>query len=116
MLGVFQQVAKVNAKNEVGTTVSYGQMFDGIRDILQSNIQADIIQGERSLNNELAVLALKALFLVKYVKGFQATVKNITILLLPSFEVDLGGFQKQVQEALNLLYNQTYVKQGWRQL
>ena len=109
MLGVFQQVAKVNAKNEVGTTVSYGQMFDGIRDILQSNIQADIIQGERSLNNELAVLALKALFLVKYVKGFQATVKNITILLLPSFEVDLGGFQKQVQEALNLLYNQTYV-------
>lgn len=109
MLGVFQQVAKTNAKNEVGTVVTYNQMFDGIRDILQSNIQADIIQGERSLQNELAVSALKALFLVKYVKGFQSTVKNITILLLPSFEVDLGGFQKKVQEALNLLYNQTYI-------
>jgi predicted transcriptional regulator len=109
MLGVFQQVAKVNAKNEVGTVVTYDQMFDGIRDILQSNIQADIIQGERSLQNDLAVSALKALFLVKYVKGFQSTVKNITILLLPSLEVDLGGFQKKVQEALNLLYNQTYI-------
>ncbi len=110
MLGVFQQVAKSNAKKELGTTACYSQMYDGIRDILQSNIQSDILQAEKSLGSDLGVEILKALFLVKYVKGFHATVKNITTLLLPTFEVDLAAFQKKVQEALNLLESQTYVQ------
>lgn len=110
MLGVFQQVAKATANNELGTIASFAQMYDGIRDILQSNIQSDIFQAERSLGSVLGVEILKALFLVKYVKGFHATIKNITTLLLPSFTVDLAAFQKQVQEALNLLENQTYVQ------
>ncbi|MBK9412035.1 MAG: hypothetical protein IPN61_01200 [Bacteroidetes bacterium] len=55
---------------------------------------------------------MKALFLVKYVKGFQASVGNIAILLLPKFDVDLAVFHKQVQEALNLLESQTYIQRS----
>lgn len=110
MLGVFQTVAKSCSSGEIGTVVPFSKMYDGIRDILQANIQTDIIQAEKSLGNVLAIEVLKALFMVKYIKGFIATPSNISILLLPSFDVKLGAFQKQVKEALNLLENQTYVQ------
>lgn len=85
-------------------------MYEGIKDVLQSNIQSDILQAERSIDSELANEILKALFLVKYVKGFHATVNNIAILLLPKFNIDLSVFHKQVQEALNILENQAYIQ------
>jgi len=110
MLGVFQQVAKMYADKESDVIVSFAHMYEGIKDVLQSNIQSDILQSERSIDNELAKEALKALFLVKYVKGFHASVGNIAILLLPHFDIDLGAFHKKVQEALNLLESQTYIQ------
>lgn len=110
MLGVFQTVAKMYADKETDSIVSFAHMYEGIKDVLQSNIQSDILQSERSIDNELAKEALKALFLVKYVKGFNASVGNIAILLLPQFNIDLGAFHKKVQEALNLLESQTYIQ------
>lgn len=110
MLGVFQQVAKTYAEKDVDNIVSFSQMYEGIKDVLQSNIQSDILQAERSLGSQLAKDILKALFLVKYVNGFQANIANIAILLLPQFDIDLSVFHKQVQEALNLLENQTYIQ------
>ena len=110
MLGVFQQVAKSYAEREINKIVSFSQMYDGIKDVLQSNIQADILQAERSVESELAKDILKALFLVKYVKGFHASVGNIAILLLPEFTVDLALFHKEIKEALNLLESQTYIQ------
>jgi hypothetical protein len=110
MLGVFQQVAKMYADKDTDDIVSFAHMYEGIKDVLQSNIQSDILQSERSIDSDLAKEALKALFLVKYVKGFNATVGNISILLLPRFDIDLGAFYKQVQEALNLLESETYIQ------
>jgi hypothetical protein len=112
MLGVFQQVAKTYAEKGIEDLVSFSQMYEGIKDVLQSNIQSDILQADRSLDSQLAKDILKALFLVKYVKGFQASVANIAILLLPKFDVDLSSFHKQVQEALNLLESQTYIQRS----
>jgi len=112
MLGVFQQVAKTFADKDVSNIVSFARMYEGIKDVLQSNIQSDILQADRSIDSDLAKEALKALFLVKYVKGFHATVGNIAILLLPKFDVNLADFHKQVQEALNLLENQTYIQRS----
>jgi energy-coupling factor transporter ATP-binding protein EcfA2 len=112
MLGVFQQVAKTYAEKDVENIVLFSQMYEGIKDVLQSNIQSDILQADRSLQSELAKDVLKALFLVKYVKGFQATVGNIAILMLPKFDVDLSSYHKQIQEALNLLESQTYIQRS----
>lgn len=110
MLGVFQQVAKTYANKDINQLVTFAQMYEGIKDVLQSNIQSDILQAERSIGSDLAKEVLKALFLVKYVKGFQASVYNIAVLLLPQFDVDLAAFHKKVQEALNLLESQTYIQ------
>lgn len=110
MLGVFQQVAKTYAEKDITSMVSFAYMYEGIKDVLQSNIQSDILQAERSIDSNLANEILKALFLVKYVKGFHSTVNNIAILLLPKFNIDLSVFHKQVQEALNILENQTYIQ------
>lgn len=112
MLGVFQQVAKTYAEKDITNIVSFAQMYEGIKDVLQSNIQSDILQADRSIDSNLAKEVLKALFLVKYVKGFQASVGNIAILLLPKFDVDLAIFYKHVREALNLLENQTYIQRS----
>lgn len=110
MLGVFQQVAKTYAEKTIENIVSFGKMYEGIKDVLQSNIQSDILQAEKSMDSELARDILKALFLVKYIKGFHASLANIAILMLPKFEVDLAAFHKQVQEALNRLESETYVQ------
>jgi len=112
MLGVFQQVAKSNAEKEEDSLVTFSQMYEGIKDVLQSNIQVDILQAHKSIDSVLAEDVLKALFLVKYVKGFNASAGNISILLLPKFDVDLATFRKLVQEALNLLENQTYIQRS----
>lgn len=112
MLGVFQQVAKTYAKKDVDCIVSFAQMYEGIKDVLQSNIQSDILQAEKSINSELAVEILKALFLIKYVKGFNATVNNIAALILPKFDTNMKDFSKKVQEALNLLESQVYVQRN----
>ena len=110
MLGVFQQVAKSNAEKEMDCIVTFSQMYEGIKDVLQSNIQADILQANKSIDSVLAEDVLKALFLVKYVKGFHASVGNIATLLLPKFDIDLTAFRKQVQEALNKLEYETYIQ------
>lgn len=63
MLGVFQQVAKTYAEKDIDDIVSFVKMYEGIKDVLQSNIQSDILQAERSINSELAVEILKVYFL-----------------------------------------------------
>jgi len=110
MLGVFQQVAKSYGNKDVKCIISFAHMYEGIKDVLQSNIQSDILQAGRSVDSELAKDVLKALFLIKYVKGFHASVSNIAILLLPSFDVNLSAFHIRIQEALNLLESETYIQ------
>jgi hemerythrin-like domain-containing protein len=111
MLGVFQLVAQYIADEQLGRTVSYDQLFDGIRSTLRSEVQSSIINAERNLTNKFHIKVLKALFLVKYVKEFKAVTKNIVTLMIDLFDVDLIGLEKNVQEALNHLEDQTYVQQ-----
>ncbi len=55
---------------------------------------------------------LKTLFLVKYVKEFKASVRNLCVLMFDSFEQDLSALREDVQEALNLLEQQTYIQRN----
>ncbi|MFF4785794.1 BREX system P-loop protein BrxC [Streptomyces griseorubiginosus] len=112
MLGVVQQVAKDVGDVEVGRLATFDHMFAGIRASLKSAAQRSIDVAERNLDNELAVRLLKALFLVKYVEGFHATPRNLTVLVYDQFGLDLPALSKQVQEALTLLETQTYVQRN----
>ena len=66
-------------------------MFAGIRASLKSAAQRSIDVAERNLDNPLAIRLLKALFLVKYVESFQATPRNLTVLVYDRFGLDLPG-------------------------
>jgi hypothetical protein len=112
MLGVFQQVVIQVANQATGRLATFDMMFEGIRAALKGNIQRSILVAEQNLDNPFAVQVLKALFLVKYVKEFKATVRNISVLMLDRFEQDLPAFSAEIQEALNLLELQTYIQRN----
>ena len=110
MLGVFQQVAIQIGDHKIGQLATFDLMFEGIRTALKSNIQRAIIQAEKHLDNQFAIRLLKTLFLVKYVKEFKPTVRNLCVLMLDGFNQDLPALRKRVEEALSLLEQQTYVQ------
>ena len=110
LLEVCHKAAKSLKDNELDTLVTFPMMFEAIRHDFRSAVINEITSAERGLISLLAVDILKALFLVKYVKGFHSNLKNISMLLFPKFEIDIDAFQKEVQEALNLLENQTYIQ------
>lgn len=109
MLGVVQQVAKDIGNVEVGTLATFDRMFAGIRASLKSAAQRSIDVAERNLDNQLAIRLLKALFLVKYVESFQATPRNLTVLVYDRFGLDLPALAEDVKEALAELERQTYI-------
>lgn len=112
MLGVFQQVLRNIGTADSNTLVSFDQMFEGIRSTIRGEIQNAITLAEKNITNDMALRTLKTLFLVKYFTNFKTTARNISVLLLPSTKVDLKEHEKQVQEALNLLENQTYIQRN----
>ncbi len=112
MLGVFQEVAVRLADLKVGGLATFDQMFEGIRTALKSNVQQSILIAERNLGDEFATRILKALFLVKYVKGFKPTARNVAILMLDRFDADLTKHKRQVDEALSLLEQNTYIQRN----
>jgi hypothetical protein len=67
---------------------------------------------ERNLDDEFAVRVLKTLFLVKYVRGFKPTVRNIGILLLQDFETDLIEHHRKIDAALGTLERETYIQRN----
>lgn len=112
MLGVFQESAKHLADKEIGTLATFDLMFEGIKTALKSHFQQSIFKAERNLTDDFAVRVLKILFLVKYVKEFKPTIRNICVLMHDSIDRDLPQLKKQVEESLNLLEQQTYIQRN----
>jgi hypothetical protein len=112
MLGVFQQVAIQIGDHEIGQLATFDLMFEGIRTALKSNIQRAIIQAENHLDSPFAIRVLKTLFLVKYVKEFKPTLRNLCVLMIDGFNQDLPALRKRVEEALSLLEQQIYVQRN----
>lgn len=114
MLGVFQEVLK-NMKDQhanVGMLAPFDSMFEGIRMSLKSGIQRSILDAQNNLGeNSLGVRILKALFLVKFVKEFKATVDNLVILLYPGFGTDIRQHKALIYTELQSLVRETYIEQ-----
>ncbi len=112
MLAVFQQVAVQICDYQIGQLAAFDLMFEGIQTALKAQTQKAILAAERQLGQSFAVRVLKALFLVKYVKEFKATPRNLCVLMLDGFHQDLPQLRRQVEEALNLLEQQTYIQRS----
>jgi hypothetical protein len=112
MLGVFQQVIIHIGDHEIGQLATFDLMFEGIRTALKSNIQRAIIQAEKHLDSTFAIRLLKTLFLIKHVKEFKPTLRNLCVLMLDGFNQDIPQLREKVEEALSLLEQQTYIQRN----
>ncbi len=114
MLGVFQEVAKKMVDQPVGGLATFDLMFEGIRSVLKSAVQQSIHIAEKEIRDidPFAVRVLKALFLVKYVKEFKPTVRNLGILLLSEFDTDQGKQRRKIEEALSFLERNTLIQRN----
>ncbi|MDC3309722.1 BREX system P-loop protein BrxC, partial [bacterium] len=112
MLGVFQQVAIGIKDHNLGDLATFDLMFEGIQTTLVGAIQSSVLRAENTLTNKFALRVLKALFLVKYVKEFKPTVRNICILMQNNFGLSITTLTKDVLEALALLENETLIQRN----
>lgn len=114
MLGVFQEVAKKMANQPVGDLATFDLMFEGIRTALKSAVQQSIQIAEKEIQDidPFAIRVLKALFLVKYVKEFKPTVRNISVLLLSEFDTDQIKQRRKIEEALSFLERNTLIQRN----
>ncbi|MBB3204908.1 hypothetical protein FHS27_000675 [Rhodopirellula rubra] len=111
MLGVFQEVAIAIADDQIGKLATFDLMYKGISSALKSHLLS-VRAAEKNLDNPLAIKLLKVLLLVKYVKEFKASVHNLSVLMIESFDQDVGKLHQDVEEALNLLENQVYIQRS----
>ncbi len=112
MLGVFQQVVKNIEAKQSNTLVSFDMMFEGIRNELKGEIQSSIILAENQIDKPVAIRVLKTLFMVKYFGSFKTTRRNISVLLINDVKVDLKKHEHEIEEALNILENQSYIQRN----
>lgn len=112
MLEVFQSVVKGMRKETVGGLATFDRMFDGIAATLRGDAQTSIHQAQGQLDNPLAVRILKALFLLKWVREFKATPRNVAILLIDRPALDIAAHEKAVGEALDVLARQSYLQRN----
>ena len=110
MLDVFRHVAIAISDYDLGRLATFDLMFEGVRSALKSQIQNTILKAENELENSFAIRILKTLFLVKWVEGIKTTLNNTCVLMIDSFEHDNKVLRKNVEEALDLLEQQTYIK------
>ena len=109
MLAVGQDIAKSIGGDDFETIVSFDQFFEGIRTTLKNENFKDLQIAEQNLEDQFAVRVLKALFLVKFIDGFEATHRNITALMSRTLSEDLSELSVKVKNALDELEIQTYI-------
>ena len=114
MLGILQDVVKSIAAEPIGRLATFDRMFEGIRNALRADLQNAIQTAERDLGGPagLSVRLLKALFLLKFVKEFKATPRNLAVLLIDRCDLDIAAHETAIGTALNQLENDTYIQRN----
>ena len=82
MLSIFQFVLIQVANEGVGGIAGFDLMYDGLKPMVKPHLLHTIQTAEASITDTFALRILKTLFILKYVKDFKATIRNIRILLL----------------------------------
>lgn len=113
MLAVCQDAAKKlckDAEKKIGSVVPFDYWYEGIRLALKPAQINQIIVAEHQLSDPLEIRLLKALFLVKYVREFKATVRNLSILMIDDLGVNVAELRKRTEEALAHLERESYLQ------
>jgi adenylylsulfate kinase-like enzyme len=111
MLDVVQNVTIRVSEDNIGTIATFDKFFDGLSSTIRGELQAQINQAINSLGSDsLEVKILKILFMVKYVKEFNANIDNITTLLVNSVDLDISDLKKKVIHSLSVLIDQVFIQ------
>lgn len=110
LIAIFQEVAKTLKNNEVGCLATFDLMYDGLAVTIKPHIQTAIKMAEPLFGNGLEVRILKCLFLLKWVREFKATVRNIALLLIDRPGIDIRAHESAVRTALNALESHSYLQ------
>lgn len=121
MLAVFQESAQYFEEHNTRSLIPYSIFFRGLEQFLDHThaivIQHAIDNEKINPNNEskpFAVQVLETLFMVKYVKNFDATLNNVTTLMIDSIDTDRVELENKVKKALIVLINQELVEKTTR--
>jgi hypothetical protein len=112
MLAVFQEVAKAVREEDVGRLATFDLMYDGIAASIRGDMQTTIKMAEARLGDGLPIRILKSLFLLKWVREFKATPRNVSILLIDRPEINIRVHEKAVLDALAHLESQSYLQRN----
>jgi len=112
MLAVFQEVAKAVRNQDVGHLATFDLMYDGIAASIRGDMQTTIKMAEARLGQDIPIRILKSLFLLKWVREFKATPRNVAILLIDRPDIDIRAHEKAVLAALALLESQSYLQRS----
>lgn len=110
MLGVFQDVVMAIQGQESGVLGTFDLMFEGIRDSIKAGNLRAILNAEEHLDNKFAIKVLKALFMVKYVRSYRATARNLRVLMQTHFNENIKALESSIIDALALLERETYIQ------
>lgn len=110
MLEVFQEAAKALRTSEIDRLASFDLLYDGLSATIRGDMQTTVKLAERQLGDGLHLRILKALFLLKWVREFKATPRNVAILVIDRANVDIRAHEKAVLEALMQLEGQSYLQ------
>lgn len=112
LLGVCQEIAQELTNDELGTVASFDRFYDGIAAMLKSDVKDNIGRAAQDSHTRdpFTMSVLKVLLLVRYVDSFQASPRNIAVLLRRSLDQDATDLEKCVERALRILSDQVYVQ------
>ncbi len=118
MLALFKESAEAVKDESEGALVPFYLFYDALESFLDAAHSRVIRQAldNRRINPDGAkdcfnVNVLKCLFLIKYVKEFEnATLGNITSLMISSMDEDRAALMDRVEDALLILIRETLVQ------
>lgn len=112
LLSIFQLVLIGLAEKQVSSIAAFDMMYAGIKDMMKTHLLYTIETAQATLGESLPLRILKTLFILKYVKDFKATIRNIRILLLEDLQTDPESLNEKIRQALDLLERETYIERN----
>jgi len=112
LLSIFQFVLIQTAKREIGAIAGFDLMYEGLKPMVKTHLLHIIQTAEVSGMDSFAMRILKILFILKYVKDFKTTIRNIRILLLEDLQTDPESLNENIKQALDRLEHDTYIERN----
>ncbi|PTX52699.1 hypothetical protein C8P63_13011 [Melghirimyces profundicolus] len=116
LLNAVQEVALQLKDEGTDRLARFSQFYQTIRRFLDSSIVSTINRArEREGIEDFDIEVLKVLYMIKGVREIEATVENITTLLIDSVDAIKSDVEKQVRRSLHRLKNKVLIQEDAHQ-